>query len=280
MDQLKLYRNTSYDCSKLITNKYSTSFSLGIKCFNKRFRWAIYAIYGFVRVADEIVDTLHGYNKAVLLEDFRQQTYDAVERGISTNPVLQAFQEVVRQYGIEQELYDAFLNSMAMDLEKDSYAEQEYHNYIFGSAEAVGLMSMRVFTEGNRELYEKLKPHAQSLGAAFQKVNFLRDLKSDYQERGRVYFPGIDFSNFDASQKAIIEKEIEADFKHAYQGILGLPKGARLGVYVAYKYYYNLFAKIAGASPLKVKSERIRVPDGKKFYLLFSSAVRNRLNLL
>ncbi len=276
---LALYNQTCQECSRLITNRYSTSFSLGIRVFDKKFRMPIYAIYGYVRFADEIVDTFHGFPKAELLQRFRKDTYQAIEEGISLNPVLNAFQEVVNQYGIEQELIDAFLDSMEMDLHHSIYGEGLYEKYIYGSAEVVGLMCLRVFCEGDREMIDRLKSPARSLGAAFQKINFLRDLKSDFDDRGRVYFPGVDFNNFTGEDKERIEVEIKKDFDDALAGILALPKGARFGVYLAYVYYLNLFKKIRHTAAAKVKEQRIRVNDGKKIFLLFSSAVRMRLNL-
>ncbi len=277
---LELYNTTCQECSRLITNRYSTSFSLGIKMFDKKFQGPIYAIYGFVRFADEIVDTFHGYPKADLLERFRKDTYQAIEERISLNPVLHSFQEVVHQYGIEHELIDAFLESMEMDLHHSYYGSDLYEKYIYGSAEVVGLMCLRVFCEGNKEEFEKLRMPARSLGAAFQKINFLRDLKSDFDDRGRIYFPGVDFTNFTADDKKRIEQEIKKDFDDAYLGIIQLPQGARFGVYLAYVYYLNLFKKIRKTAAAKVKEQRIRVNDGKKIYLLFSSAVKMRLNLM
>ncbi|MEL6656053.1 MAG: phytoene/squalene synthase family protein [Bacteroidota bacterium] len=275
-----LYRQVCMESSKLITQRYSTSFSLGIRVFDKRFRDPIYAIYGFVRFADEIVDTFHDYPKAELLARFWQDTYRAIEEGISLNPVLQSFQEVVNKYHIERELIDAFLRSMEMDLHEQAYDQAGYEEYIYGSAEVVGLMCLRVFCEGDNEKYESLKASACSLGSAFQKVNFLRDLKSDFDDRGRVYFPGVDFTHFTAQEKQKIEDDIRADFDHAYTGIVRLPDGARFGVYLAYVYYLNLLKKIKQSPAERVAEERIRVNDGRKMMLLFSSAVRNSLNLL
>lgn len=275
-----LYRQVCMESSKLITQRYSTSFSLGIRVFDKRFRDPIYAIYGFVRFADEIVDTFHDYPKAELLARFWQDTYRAIEEGISLNPVLQSFQEVVNKYHIERELIDAFLRSMEMDLHEQTYDQDGYEEYIYGSAEVVGLMCLRVFVEGDNEKYESLKESARSLGSAFQKVNFLRDLKSDFDDRGRVYFPGVDFTHFTADEKAKIEADIRRDFDHAYEGIVRLPDGARFGVYLAYVYYLNLLKKIKQSPAERVAEERIRVNDGRKMMLLFSSAVRNSLNLL
>jgi phytoene/squalene synthetase len=277
---LSLYNQVCEECSKLITNRYSTSFSLGIRVFDKRFRMPIYAIYGFVRFADEIVDTFHDFPKQELLERFRQETYRAIEDRISLNPVLQAFQETVHKYKIERELIDAFLDSMEMDLFHHKYHDALYKQYIYGSAEVVGLMCLRVFCEGNDEQYEKLKAPACSLGSAFQKINFLRDMKSDFDERGRVYFPGVDFTKFTEQDKVDIEADIKKDFDHAYTGIVQLPKGSRFGVYLAYVYYTNLFQKIKNSSPARVKTERIRVNDRKKVFLLLRSAVQNSLNLL
>lgn len=277
---LELFHQTSRECSRLITQRYSTSFSAGIRAFDKHYRMPIYSIYGFVRFADEIVDTFHGYPKAELLERFRKDTYLAIEEGISLNPVLNAFQEVVRKYSIEQELIDAFLDSMEMDLHHSKYETGLYEKYIYGSAEVVGLMCLRVFTEGDNELYESLVAPARSLGSAFQKINFLRDLKSDFDDRGRVYFPGVDFNNFTAEDKLLIEQDIKKDFDDALVGIKKLPKGARRGVYLAYVYYLNLFKKIRSCAAAKVKEQRIRVNDGHKLVLLFSSVVKMRLNLL
>ncbi|MFN7326547.1 MAG: phytoene/squalene synthase family protein [Chitinophagales bacterium] len=280
MNHLQLFNDTCSECSRLITKRYSTSFSLGIRVFDARFRAPIYGIYGFVRFADEIVDTFHNYPKRELLERFKQDTWKAIEEGISLNPVLQSFQQVVHRYGIDRELIEAFLYSMEMDLDKNVYDAAGYDEYIYGSAEVVGLMCLRVFTEGNDDRYQALKEPARRLGAAFQKINFLRDLKSDYKERGRVYFPGVDFTRFDWEQKQAIEADIQADFDAGLDGIKRLPDGARFGVYLAYKYYTQLFAKIKSAPVQQVAEERIRVSDKRKMYLLFSSAVRHQLNFL
>lgn len=280
MTQLKLYNDTCMECSQLITKRYSTSFSMGIRVFDQRFRAPIYAIYGFVRFADEIVDTFHNYPKAELLQRFRQDTYRAIEEKISLNPVLHAFQQTVREYHIEMELIDAFLDSMEMDLHHYEYEDSLYKKYIYGSAEVVGLMCLRVFVEGNDILYHRLREPARSLGAAFQKINFLRDMRSDFDERGRIYFPGVDFTKFTVEDKITIEADIKKDFDDALVGIQQLPKGARFGVYLAYVYYTNLFKKIKNAPAHQVTKERIRVKDSKKIYLLFSSALRNSLNIL
>lgn len=279
-NQMELYNNTCLECSQLITQRYSTSFSMGIKAFDKRYRPPIYAIYGFVRFADEIVDTFHNFDKATLLDRFRQETYQAIEEKISLNPVLQAFQQTVHRYNIEVELIDAFMDSMAMDLHFSEYEDSLYKKYIYGSAEVVGLMCLRVFVDGKEETYQALKASACALGSAFQKINFLRDMASDFDDRGRVYFPGVDFTNFTNEDKLEIEADIKADFDFAYTGIVQLPKGVRFGVYLAYVYYTKLFAKIKNAPASQVTEERIRVPDTRKVMLLFSSALRNSLNLL
>lgn len=277
---LSLYLETCRECASLITRRYSTSFSLGIRVFDKALRAPIYGIYGFVRFADEIVDTFHGHDKAVLLERFRRDTYQAIEEGISLNPVLQAFQEVANEYGIGRDLIDPFLDSMAMDLEFNRYHDGLYKTYIYGSAEVVGLMCLKVFLKGDDKEYERLKPFACALGSAFQKINFLRDIKSDYEERGRVYFPGVDYNQFTNETKREIEADIKADFDLAYTGIKQLPTSARLGVYLAYVYYTKLFQKIKSSPARQVADERIRVPDTRKVYLLASSAVKHQFNLL
>lgn len=277
---MNLYNKTCLECSQLITTRYSTSFSMGIRVFDRRFRPPIYAIYGFVRFADEIVDTFHEYNKSELLQRFRHDTFQAIDEGISLNPVLHAFQETVHEYHIERELIEAFLDSMEMDLHFNTYEDGLYKKYIYGSAEVVGLMCLRVFCEGNNAMYQELKEPARALGSAFQKINFLRDMASDFDDRGRVYFPGVDFTNFTNDDKRTIEEDIKRDFDYGLEGICQLPKGVRFGVYLAYVYYTNLFKKIKSAPATLVKQERIRVPDGRKVALLFSSAVRNSLNML
>ena len=278
MDQL--YNSTSLECSKLVTNRYSTSFSLGIRVFEKKLRNPIYAIYGFVRLADEIVDTFHESDKQVLLERFREDTHRAVEEGISLNPILNAFQLTVNEYNIDKDLIDAFLNSMSMDLYNVDYDKEGYEKYIYGSAEVVGLMCLKVFCANDDVRYQTLAPAAKSLGSAFQKINFLRDIKSDFLERGRVYFPGVSYHGFTNDEKKEIEKDIKKDFDDALVGIKMLPNGAKLGVYLAYKYYLNLFAKIKRAPAQKVKEERIRVNDSKKAYLLAKSALKWQLRLI
>lgn len=277
---ISLYHKTCHECSKLVTNRYSTSFSLGIRVFAKKFRMPIYAIYGYVRFADEIVDSFHGHDKARLLKEFSEETWKSIEDGISMNPVLHSFQMVVREYGIERELIEAFLDSMEIDLYNNVYQKDLYEKYIYGSAEVVGLMCLRVFCEGNTEKFNSLKDSARSLGAAFQKVNFLRDLGSDFDERGRVYFPGVDFENFSSDDKKLIQEDIMKDFRHAYEGIVQLPAGARLGVYLAYVYYLDLFRKISKTAAEKVRQQRIRVPNSRKIYLLATSAMRMSFNML
>lgn len=275
-----LFTKTSEDCSKIITKRYSTSFSMGILAFSREFRAPIYNIYGFVRFADEIVDTFHDYDKAELLKEFKNETYKAIKMGISLNPVLHSFQKTVNEYNISWELIEAFFASMEMDLQKADYVAGEYNNYIYGSAEVIGLMCLKVFCKGQQSEYDVLSKYARRLGSAFQKVNFLRDIKSDYDERGRVYFPGVEFNYFDNAQKEKIEEEIQKDFEEAYIGIKRLPKGVRFGVYVAYVYYMNLFKKIRNSNVNVVKKERIRVNDRKKMILFLKSAVRHSLNLM
>jgi phytoene/squalene synthetase len=279
MNHLQLYHDTSLECGKLITRRYSTSFSLGIQMLGKEIRGPIYAIYAFVRLADEIVDTFHGHDKETLLREFRRDTYLALERKISVNPVLHSFQETVHQFGIEIDLVDAFLDSMEMDLTGKTYDDSLYRKYIYGSAEVVGLMCLRVFCYGDATYYERLKAPARSLGAAFQKVNFLRDLKDDFDGRGRMYFPGVDFSRFSEADKRQIEEDIHRDFEDALAGIKQLPAGSRKGVYLAYRYYVKLFRKITVRPPEQIKTERIRINNAAKMYILAKSFARYRLNL-
>ena len=276
----KLYSTTCQECSRLITNRYSTSFSAGIKAFDPSIRAPIYAIYGFVRFADEIVDTFHEFPQATLFYKFKEDTWHAIEERISLNPVLNAFQEVVHTYGIEKELIVAFLDSMEMDLTQQAYNPEGYDEYIYGSAEVVGLMCLRVFCNSKPDLYECLKGSAQSLGAAFQKINFLRDLKSDFEERGRVYFPGVDFVQFTTEDKTRIEQDILKDFEKGYKGIVHLPHTARFGVYLAYIYYVSLFKKIQQTPSHKVQEKRIRVNNFEKMMLLIQSSVKMRFNML
>ncbi|WP_439881940.1 phytoene/squalene synthase family protein [Pontibacter sp. MBLB2868] len=277
---MELFKNTCLQCSKIITEAYSTSFTLGIKTLDKKLHAPIYAIYGFVRCADEIVDTFHEFNKRKLLQDFKKQTFEAIETGISLNPVLHAFQCVVKEYSINHDYIEAFLKSMEMDLDDHQYDHNLYEEYIYGSAEVVGLMCLKVFCNGNEEQFERLKKPACSLGAAFQKVNFLRDMKSDYKERGRVYFPKVEYQKFNNASKAEIEADILKDFNDAYVGIMALPRSARMGVYLAYVYYLKLFRKIQRVSATHILKERVRVPDNTKLALLLSSYLKYRLNAI
>ena len=266
--------------SRLTTERYSTSFSSAIRLLHNDLRQPIYNIYGLVRFADEIVDTFHEHDKATLISDFRKQTFEAIEQGISLNPILHSFQLTVNQYKIDHALIHAFFNSMEMDLDKKQYNNEGYNEYIYGSAEVVGLMCLYVFVEGDEAEYQKLKASAQSLGAAFQKVNFLRDVKADYNQLDRTYFPGLDFGNFTDRQKREIEEDIQKDFDDAYAGIMQLPAKARFGVYVAYKYYLSLFRKIKKLQPAVIMQERVRIPDYHKVMILLRAGVRSQLNIM
>ncbi len=277
---LELYNSTCQECSRLITKRYSTSFSAGIRAFDPSIRTPIYAIYGFVRFADEIVDTFHDYPQASLFYKFREDTWHALDEKISLNPVLNAFQEVVHAYNIDKSLIEAFLDSMEMDLTQQAYTPSGYDQYIYGSAEVVGLMCLGVFCKGDQDLYTRLKEPARRLGAAFQKINFLRDLKADFEERGRVYFPDVDFVHFTTEDKINIEKDILLDFQEGYKGILQLPDTAQFGVYLAYVYYFTLFKKIRQTPSHMVQEKRIRVSSLEKMMLLFQSSVRMKLNML
>lgn len=276
---MQLFQEVSQSCSRLTTERYSTSFSSAIRLLHKDLRLPIYQIYGFVRFADEIVDTFHDYDKENLLKEFKQETFLAIERKISMNPILHSFQEVVNRYQIDHHLIEAFFNSMEADLFKQHYDESGYQNYIYGSAEVVGLMCLCVFCNGDQDQYHALKPYAQALGAAFQKVNFLRDVKADSEELHRVYFPGVDFNRFTLESKKAIEDDIAADFRKAYEGILKLPVKSRFGVYVAYKYYLSLFRKIQQAQPDVLLEVRIRIPNFSKAMIVLRAGLRNQLNL-
>ena len=273
----KLYDELSYKVSEATTQKYSTSFSLGIKALSPTLRPAIYAIYGYVRLADEIVDSFHEYQQEELLRRFEEQTAQALEEKISLNPILQSFQETVHNYQIDRSLIDTFLKSMSMDLSKVSYNSDLYKEYILGSAEVVGLMCLLVFVEGNKKKFEELKPYAMKLGSAFQKINFLRDLKDDYHILGRTYFPNVDMSSFDNLTKANIETEIAEEFKEALIGIKKLPVTSRFGVFLAYKYYWSLFNKIKQTPAQKILNTRIRIPDSKKIILMMSSYINYKM---
>ncbi len=277
---IRLFNDVSNICSRVTTEKYSTSFSSAIRLLHKDLRKPVYNIYGFVRFADEIVDTFHDYDKATLLAEFREQTYQAIERGISINPILHSFQQTVNEYRIELHLVDAFFKSMEEDLLKTTYDEESYKEYIYGSAEVVGLMCLYVFCAGNKRQYDELKPFAQSLGAAFQKVNFLRDVKADKETLNRTYFPKVDFNNFTATHKTAIELDIEEDFKMALEGIKLLPPKARFGVYVAYKYYLSLFKKIKRTVPASIFETRISIPNYSKASIVFVAGLKSQLRLL
>ena len=276
----QLFDNVSLRTSKMVTNSYSTSFSLGIKFLHRDFQDPIYGIYGFVRFADEIVDTFHDFNKKELLDEFRHDTYKSIERGISLNPVLNSFQKVVNDFQIDLKLIDTFLKSMEMDLSKKAYDAEGYKEYILGSAEVVGLMCLKVFVKGDQKMYEDLTPYAMALGSAFQKINFLRDLHADYLGMGRVYFPNVELSKLDTQTKTALENDIEIDFNKGLEGIKLLPKDSRFGVYVAYIYYRQLFKKIKSLKPERILEERIRIPDTQKVALFASSYLRHSFNLL
>jgi phytoene synthase len=276
----EIFDKLSADCSKLTTKSYSTSFSLGIMFLNKKLRSPIYSIYGFVRLADEIVDSFHDYDKEYLLEKFRADCLEAIEHGISLNPVLNSFQQVVNEFGIELELIELFLHSMKMDLQETVYTLEKFDEYILGSAQVVGLMCLRVFTNGDDVAYEKLRHSAMKLGSAFQKINFLRDVKADYQNLSRNYFPNLDLSKFSNEEKMLIEQDIEQDFKEGLEGIKRLPSTSGNGVYLAYIYYKELFNKIKKCNAEKVMSERIRISNRQKFSLMFDSMLRYKMNAI
>lgn len=276
----QLFDDLSYSVSKITTKKYSTSFSLGILALKPTIRPAIYAIYGYVRLADEIVDSFHGYDKEKLLKRLRIQTEEALSEKISLNPILQSFQETVHKYAIDYALIEQFLHSMEMDLKQVDYNSDLYKEYIFGSAEVVGLMCLQVFSEGDKQKYDELKPYAMKLGSAFQKVNFLRDLKDDYQVLGRTYFPNIEMSVFDNEVKKQIEQEIAEEFAEALSGIKKLPNSSKFGVYLAYKYYLSLFRKIKSKSSNEILNERVRVPNSLKAYVAVKSYVRYKVTYL
>ena len=275
-----LYDNLSVEISRMTTRTYSTSFSLGIYFLNKRLRNPIYSIYGFVRLADEIVDSFEGFDKKYLLAKFKQETYESLESGISLNPILNSFLQAVHKYNIDHKLIETFLQSMEMDLEKVNYTPEKYQQYILGSAEVVGLMCLHVFTEGDPKQFEELKPYAMRLGAAFQKVNFLRDMKDDFGILSRTYFPNVDLNRFTTQAKEQIEEEISEDFKIALDGIKMLPASSKGGVYMAYVYYHSLFNKIRRLPAERVLSERIRIHNGKKIGLMINSLFEYKMNLL
>ena len=276
-----IFDKVSADCSKNVTNSYSTSFSLATKMLSKSIRQDIYNIYGFVRFADEIVDTFHDYDKKELLNRFIDELNFSLKNKISTNPILNSFQYTVNKYNIDFGLIDSFLKSMKMDLKKIKYnSEKEYKQYIYGSADVVGLMCLKVFVSGDEETFKKLKPSAMALGSAFQKVNFLRDLNADFHDLNRTYFPNLDFKDFDDQSKMLIMEDIENDFRKALKGIYELPNNSKFGVYAAYKYYRRLLVKLKRTSYMKIKNERVRVPNYQKVDVLARSYVRYRLNIL
>ena len=277
----KLFDQVSESCSRIVTESYSTSFSLATKMLDSSIRQDIYNIYGFVRFADEIVDSFHNYDKKVLLNLFEKDLKKSIEDKISLNPILNSFQKTIHNYQIDYELIDSFLNSMKLDLDKKKYlTKKEFDQYVYGSADVVGLMCLKVFVKGNKNQYDDLRPYAMSLGSAFQKVNFLRDLKADHDGLNRSYFPNLNIDEFNESSKKIILDEIDKDFRHALKGIFKLPSSARFGVYTAYKYYLKLLNKLRKTHPLKIKSSRIRVPNYQKVNVLARSYVRYRLNIL
>ena len=273
-DQKEIFDIVSLECSKKTTKVYSTSFSLAIKLLSKKYQNAIYAIYGFVRLADEIVDSFHNYNKQKLLNELRYSTIEALEKNISLNPIINSFQNTVKEYNIEWVLIDSFLESMEYDLNNKTCSDKSYKKYIKGSAEAVGLMCLQVFTNNKEGQYNELRPYAESLGSAFQKINFLRDLSEDYNTLNRVYFPNIDIAKFSNIEKNIIETDIAKDFEDGLIGINLLNKDARKGVYLAYKYYINLFRKIQKKNAKDILKERIRISNFKKIIILISSQIK------
>lgn len=273
----QLYDNLSDEVSRVTTRMYSTSFSLGIYFLGRNIRDGVYAIYGFVRLADEIVDSFQAFDRAGLLNQFKYDTWQAIGEGISVNPILNSFQRAVRRYGIGVDLIRLFFESMEMDLQERTYDEQGYQQYILGSAEVVGLMCLHVFTEGDTERYKDLKPYAMRLGAAFQKVNFLRDLKDDFQILGRVYFPQVDLSRFTREAKQQIEEDIDNDFEQALVGIQKLPRSSKGGVYLAYVYYRSLFSKIRRLPPHRILQGRVRISNSRKLSLMLNSLVEYKL---
>ena len=277
---MTIFHNVSRQCSKITTQSYSTSFSSAIRLLHKDLRTPIYNIYGFVRFADEIVDTFSEFNKKQLLEEFKEETFRAIKRRISLNPILNSFQETVNEFDISSEYINAFFTSMEWDLDRKFYSEAAYQEYIYGSAEVVGIMCLYVFCEKNEELFKELKPFARSLGAAFQKVNFLRDVRSDYEQLERTYFPKVDFTCFTTVMKEEIENEVAADFQDAYKGISLLPVKSRFGVYVAYKYYMSLFNKIRKTHAERIMQDRIRIPNYSKAFIIMRAGLKNQLKLI
>jgi phytoene/squalene synthetase len=277
---MQLFYRISASCSRVVTKTYSTSFSSAIQLLHKDIREGIFNIYGFVRLADEIVDTFHDFDKIKLLQQFKTETFNSIQDGISLNPILQSFQQTVNKYNIDIQLIEDFFESMESDLTQTAHTSSSYEKYIYGSAEVVGLICLYVFCEGNQSQFVELKEPARALGAAFQKVNFLRDMNNDFQALSRVYFPQCDFYNFTNSEKQSIEEDIEQDFKKAHKGIFQLPSKARFGVYVAYKYYFSLFNKIRRTDSRLLLKNRIRIPDYYKIYILCRAGIKNRLRLI
>ena len=276
-----LFDTVSRSCSRVVTNSYSTSFSMATRMLAPSIRQDIYNIYGFVRFADEIVDTFHDYNKEQLFNDFEKDLHKAIDEKISLNPILNSFQETVHKYHISADLYNSFMDSMRLDLHKSEYLSiEEYKQYIYGSADVVGLMCLKVFVKGDEKKYEDLKQYAMSLGSAFQKVNFLRDLKADYEDLSRSYFPNVDLSQLNENSKANIIKEIEEDFHKGLKGIIHLPVEAKFGVYTAYIYYRKLLQKLKKVPSLEIRNRRVRVPNYQKAGLLAKSYISYRLNLI
>jgi len=277
---MELYRKNNLDCSRITTRNYSTSFSLGVRVLNARYREGIYSIYGFVRYADEIVDTFFDQDQRTIFEEFRQEAFKAIERKFSINPIIDSFQMAVHKYHIDRELIEAFLLSMEMDLSNEVYSPELLKTYIYGSAEVVGLMCLRVFYFNEPEKYDQLVAPARKLGEAFQKVNFLRDAHDDFSSKGRIYFKDIDFDHFTEETKKQLEAEIENDFQESMEGIRQLKKQVRLGVYLAYSYYLNLLKEIKKARPEEILKKRYRVSTRRKSYLLVNAYLKNALNLL
>jgi 15-cis-phytoene synthase len=277
---IQLYHKTAQECNTIVTKRYSTSFSLGIKMLGKQYQKGIFGIYGYVRLGDEIVDSFHDYDRQLIWDEFERDTWLALERGISPNPIINTFVQVVKKYNIHYDLIKAFHTSMKLDLEEQKYDPALFEKYIHGSAEVVGLMCLKVFCDGHEEMYERLTLSAKKLGSALQKVNFLRDIKDDFALKGRTYFPNLDFSKFDKKVKDVIEDDIQQEFDEALEGIKQLPDGSRIGVYVAYKYYVNLFRKIKRKKPQQVLKGRIRINNALKLFILTKSFARYKLNLL
>jgi len=276
-----IFDTVSNQCSKTVTQSYSTSFSLATKMLSDSIRQDIYNIYGFVRFADEIVDSFHDYDKEMLFNNFANDLELALQHKISLNPILNSFQDTYHKYGIDKNLVDAFMKSMRLDLHKNTYlTDKEYKDYIYGSADVVGLMCLKVFVKGDQEKYDSLKESAMSLGSAFQKVNFLRDLKADFEDLSRTYFPNTDLNNLDEASKQAIIDDIENDFSKGLVGIKKLPIEAKFGVFMAYRYYSQLLKKLKKTPALEIKSTRVRVPNYKKFELLTRSYVKYQLNLM